>query len=83
MAWPNLDDMRYVALFASSLQQSDVASARAVSDAIDSAVRLLGADGCACYMAQEFGDHPEQACQRMRWARELAERFPASPLTPA
>jgi hypothetical protein len=83
MARPNLDDARCVALFASSMQQSDVANARAVGDAIDAAVRLLGADGCACYMAQEFGDHPDAACQRMRWARELVARFPVSPLATA
>jgi hypothetical protein len=80
---PNLDDARCVALFASSLQQADAANAGAVGDAIDAAVRLLGDDGCACYMAQEFGDHPEEACQRMRWARELIARFPARPLATA
>jgi hypothetical protein len=77
MARPNLDDARCVALFASSLQQSDVANARAVGDAIEAAVRLLGADGCACYMAQEYGDHPEEACQRMRWARDVINSLPA------
>jgi hypothetical protein len=79
MARPNLDDARCVALFASPLQQSDEVNARAVSDAIDGAIRLLGADGCACYMAQEFGDHPAEACQRMRWAREVVDSLPARP----
>jgi hypothetical protein len=79
MARPILDDVRCVALFASSLQQSDEVSACAVSDAIDAAVRLLGTDGCACYMAQEFGDHPEEACQRMRWARAVLDTLPARP----
>lgn len=27
-----------------------------------------GADGCAAALAQEFGDHPEVAADRMRWA---------------
>jgi hypothetical protein len=27
-------------------------------------------------MAQEFGDHPESACERMRWAGELTSRLP-------
>ncbi|WP_051713333.1 hypothetical protein [Spirillospora albida] len=27
-----------------------------------------GADGCAAALAQEFGDHPETAADRMRWA---------------
>ena len=29
----------------------------------------LGAAGCAGRVAQEFGDHPEAAAARMRWAR--------------
>ena len=29
----------------------------------------LGAAGCAERVAQEFGDHPETAAVRMRWAR--------------
>ena len=29
----------------------------------------LGAAGCAGRVAQEFGDHPETAAVRMRWAR--------------
>ena len=32
-----------------------------------------GVKGCAAVMAAEYGEHPEQAAQRMRWARaELA-----------
>jgi hypothetical protein len=81
MAWFNQDEARCEALFASSLQQSDAVTARAVSDAIDSTVRQLGSDGCASYMAQEFGDHPEEACQRMRWARKLADEFPVTKLS--
>jgi hypothetical protein len=81
MAWPNRDEVRCEALFASSLQQSDAVTARAVSDAIDNTVRELGSDGCASVVAQEFGDHPEEACQRMRWARKLAGEFPATSLS--
>jgi hypothetical protein len=32
---------------------------------------LLGPRGCAGRMAQEFGDHPRAAAERMRWVREL------------
>ena len=39
--------------------------------AICDTIRELGSDGCAGRMAQEFGDHPEEARNRMRWAREL------------
>jgi hypothetical protein len=28
-------------------------------------------------MAQEFGDHPEAAMDRMRWVRELVGGLPA------
>ena len=60
------------ALFASPLQPSDVLTAETVADAIGSTARRLGPAGCASQMAQEFGDHPEEATHRMRWARELA-----------
>jgi hypothetical protein len=43
-----------------------------IATAIRSAVQRFGARGCAERMAQEFGDHPEAAPQRMRWARQLA-----------
>lgn len=59
------------ALFASPLQPSDPLTAEAVADAIGSTVRRLGAPGCAGHMAQEFGDHPETAANRMRWIRQL------------
>jgi hypothetical protein len=59
------------ALFASPLQPSDALTAETVADAIGSTVRRLGAPGCAGRMAQEFGDHPEAATDRMRWIREL------------
>lgn len=67
----NVNDARCEALFASALQQSDAATAEAVTAAISRAVRQLGVDGCASRMAQEFGDHPEAALERMRWARKL------------
>jgi hypothetical protein len=59
------------ALFASSLQPSDALTAEAVAGAIGSTVRRLGSPGCASHMAQEFGDHPEAATDRMRWIRQL------------
>src|SRR5260370_39365493 len=59
------------ALFASPLQPSDALTAETVADAIGSTVRRLGPPGCASHMAQEFGDHPEAATDRMRWIRQL------------
>jgi hypothetical protein len=32
-------------------------------------VDRLGEDGCAELVAQEFGEHPDCALGRMRWAR--------------
>jgi hypothetical protein len=44
-----------------------------VRNAIAAAVREFGGQGCAEQVAQEFGDHPETAVVRMRWARALAD----------
>ena len=60
------------ALFASPLQPSDTLTTETVTDAIGSTVRRLGAAGCTSRMAEEFGDHPEDATRRMRWVRPLA-----------
>jgi hypothetical protein len=60
------------ALFASALQCSDEPSAGQLRQTIDAAVRAFGASGCAARVAQEFGDHPETAVARMRWARAAA-----------
>jgi hypothetical protein len=60
------------ALFASALQRSDAPTAGQVREAIASAVHTLGSRGCAARVAQEFGDHPETAVARMRWARAVA-----------
>jgi len=57
------------ALFASALQRSDVPSASQLRRAIAVALDGYGAPGCAGRVAQEFGDHPETAAARMRWAR--------------
>ena len=63
-------DARY-ALFASALQQSDWPSAEVVAAAISTAVEHLGLGGCLDLVAQEFGDHPDTACERMRWVGQL------------
>ena len=58
------------ALFVSALQYSQAPTTDQVRQAIDAAVRAFGYSGCAGRVAQEFGDHPEIAAARMRWARE-------------
>jgi len=60
------------ALFVSVLQRCEEPSAGQVQQAIATAVCDFGPRGCAERVAQEFGDHPETAVTRMRWARELA-----------
>jgi hypothetical protein len=57
------------ALFASTLQRSDEPSAAQVRQAIAAAGRAFGARGCAARVAQAYGEHPETAAVRMRWAR--------------
>ena len=57
------------ALFASALQRSDEPSAGQVRQAIAEAIGGLGDLGCAGRVAQAFGEDPETAVARMRWAR--------------
>jgi hypothetical protein len=65
------------ALFVSALQRSEAPSAGLVAREISRMLRELGTDGCACRVAQEFGDHPESARDRMRWARQAVASLPA------
>jgi hypothetical protein len=60
------------ALFVSALQRSDELSTGQVRQAVAAAVRTFGSRGCAERVAQEFGDHPDTAVARMRWARMVA-----------
>ena len=60
------------ALFVSALQRSDTPTAGQIRQAIEVAVAAFGGPGCAERVAQEFGDHPETAAARMRWARAAA-----------
>ena len=57
------------ALFASPLQRSDAPSPAQVHQAIAAAVAAFGIRGCAARVAQAYGDHPDTAATRMRWAR--------------
>ena len=76
----SIDTVRADALFASVLQISDAPSAVQVIQAIDAATSVLGDLGCAARVAQEYGEHPETAVTRMRWAREeVAFVFGGSP----
>ena len=43
--------------------------AAAISDSIH---RCAATGGCECFVAQEYGDQPDTAATRMRWALQLA-----------
>ena len=62
------------AVFVSRLQRGDEPSAGQVRQAVAASIRAFGYSGCAERVAQEFGDHPETATARMRWARTLTDR---------
>jgi len=65
----SISTARADALFASALQRSDQPSTAQVRQAITEAIRAFGARGCAAQVAQAYGEHPETAVLRMRWAR--------------
>ena len=72
------------ALFASPLQRSDEPSAGQVRRAIATAIGVHGVRGCAARVAQAYGEYPETALTRMRWAlTAVASAFGGSPAEPA
>jgi hypothetical protein len=84
----SIGTVRADALFASALQRSDEPTPAQVDEAIAAAVRSFGARGCAALVAQAYGEHPETAVERMRWARATVLRSfegasPASAHCPA
>jgi hypothetical protein len=78
-----MNDTRCTALFASELQRSDAPTSKAVAEAVWRTIRQFGVRGCEGRMAQEFGDHPEAAVDRMRWVRQLVGEMPAGRAEPA
>jgi hypothetical protein len=70
----SINAVRADALFVSALQRSDEPDSEQIRAAVAAAVRELGGRGCAERVAQEFGDHPETAVARMRWARRLVAK---------
>jgi hypothetical protein len=79
MAYLSIDAVRADAVFVSGLQRCDEPSAGQVRQAVAVAIRTFGCSGCAARVAQEFGDHPETAVIRMRWARAVAREAFADP----
>ena len=72
----NVSDARCEALFISGLQRSDAPTPSGLAELVSAAVRRFGVRGCAGRMAQEFGDHPEAAVDRMRWVRQRVGGMP-------
>ena len=64
-----IDDVRTEALFVSDLQRSQEPTAELIRQAVSATVDRLGEARCAELVAQEFGEHPDCAPSRMRWAR--------------
>jgi hypothetical protein len=69
-------DVRCAVLFVSALQRSDMPTPGLVAELFERTVRRFGAGGCVCRMAQEYGDYPERAAERMRWVRSLIGQLP-------
>jgi hypothetical protein len=67
----SISTARADALFVSALQRSEEPSAAQVQQAIAAAIGAFGARGCAARVAQAYGEHPETAAPRMRWARAV------------
>ena len=61
--------LRADALFTSALQRSDDPGPGQIRRTVAATLDAYGVTGCAGRVAQEFGDHPEAAAARMRWAR--------------
>jgi hypothetical protein len=79
----SISGARADALFASPLQRSYDPSARQVRQAIVTAIGTYGARGCAARVAQAYGEHPDTAIARMRWAlAAVASAFGGSQTEP-
>ena len=72
MPYLSTDALQADAVFASGLQRGDEPTTGQVRQAAAATIRAFGYSGCAERVAQEFGDHPETAAIRMRWARAAA-----------
>lgn len=62
------------ALFTSDLSARLQHTPAEVTAAIGQAIRIHGGiEGCMAAMASAYGEHPETAAPRMRWARAVVE----------
>lgn len=73
-----IDDIRTEALFVSDLQRSQQPTTELIRAVVNTTMDRLGQTRCAELVAQEFGEHPDCALDRMRWARRAVRlAFPA------
>jgi hypothetical protein len=81
MSRPIIECARAQALFVSDLQPHELPDVEQVRATIAQVIRRYGLRGCLARVAEEYGEHPETAVARMRWARDTAERAygPAAP----
>ncbi len=79
MSTTMLADARAEALFCTHLPATQSLTRAQATAAIREAVRANnGVHGCACRVAQEYGDHPYEAAVRMLWATQtVAALYPA------
>ena len=74
MALNQLLTARAAALFASDLPYQWHPGEAAMEAAISSALTVCGGvDGCVSALAAAYGDHPETAVPRMKWARQTID----------
>lgn len=64
---------RAEALFVSPLSAGRRPDRAQVHAAVRTAIDTLGPGGCAAEVAGEYGEHPECAARRMRWARAVVD----------
>jgi hypothetical protein len=75
----NIAATRAEALFLSDLPTGSRPSRPEATDAIAAVVRSFGNRGCAAGMAAEYGDYPDTAVPRMRWALDVVGTLFAPP----
>lgn len=82
---PTVDPLtvaRAEAIFTSDLSASDQPTLTDANGAINRARGIHGGTrGCAMSVAAEFGDHPETAAPRMRWALAVVRKLYPVPAT--
>jgi hypothetical protein len=72
---------RAEALFTSDVSAASTLNRDEFKDAIRRALlRHGGVRGCAAEVALAYGDHPETAAPRMRWARQVVQCVYAKPV---